>query len=292
MPAFGANTAIGANGVPNFSHIFVLVMENKERGDIIGNSAAPYINQLATTYSQGANNHGVSHPSLPNYLAMISGDTWGITTDCSPTDPACSFDVPSLPDQIEAAGKIWKGYMESMPAPCSLSGTTLYDIGHDPFVYFLPIKNNTSRCNSHVVNLDQLDVDLAAGMVPNFVFITPNACHDMHNCDVSGGDQWLSGYLPRILNAPAYQQDGVLFLIWDEGTTDANTIPFVLISPLGRRGFLSNLFENHYNMLRTIEDAWGLAPLRNAGVANPMGSTSLPRLGPRRQRPARPTRRR
>src|SRR5258708_5530722 len=180
---------------------------------------------------------------------MISGDTGGITTDCSPTDPACAFDVPSLPDQIEAAGKTWKGYMESMPAPCSLSGTTLYDIGHDPFVYLLPIKNNTSRCNSHVVNLDQLDVDLAAGMVPNFVFITRNACHDMHNCGVSDWDQWLSGYLPRILNAPAYQQDGVLFLLWDEGTTDANTIPFVLISPLGRRGFVSNAFENDVQQL-------------------------------------------
>jgi len=92
MPAFGANTAIGANGVPNFSHIFVLVMENKERGDIIGNSAAPYINQLATTYSQGANNHGVSHPSLPNYLAMISGDTWGSPrTAVRRTQPARSM---------------------------------------------------------------------------------------------------------------------------------------------------------------------------------------------------------
>src|SRR5258708_39460435 len=156
---------------------------------------------------------------------MISGDTGGITTDCSPTDPACAFDVPSLPDQIEAAGKTWKGYMESMPAPCSLSGTTLYDIGHDPFVYFLPIKNNTSRCNSHVVNLDQLDVDLAAGMVPNFVFITPNACHDMHNCDVSSGHQWLSGYLPPILNAPPYQHDGVLRVAMGTSTRHTAAAP-------------------------------------------------------------------
>src|SRR5712691_3276865 len=167
MPAFRVSAAPTVSEIPNFSHIFILVMENQERSDVIGNSAAPYINQLATTYAQGANNHGVSHPSLPNYLAMVSGDTWGITTDCSPTDPACSFDVPSLPDQVEAAGKTWKGYMESMPSPCSLGGTTLYDVSHDPFVYFLPIQRNTSRCNSHVVNLDQLDADLAAGAVPN-----------------------------------------------------------------------------------------------------------------------------
>ena len=258
-----------ARGLPNFKHIFIILMENKESGDVIGSSDAPYINSLAHQYAMAANYYGVSHPSLPNYLELLGGSTFGITSDC--TD--CFVNSSNLTDQLDAAHKSWKAYMEDMPSPCYVGDAGDYAQKHDPFIYFNDIRNNSARC-ANIVPLTRFGSDLAANALPNLVWITPNLCHDMHDCDVSTGDNWLKGFLPQILNSPAWQSSA-LFLLWDEGNSNAGCcqvaqgghIPMLVVSPLGKLGYVSTVNYDHASVLLTIEDAWGLPRLGDAACA-------------------------
>ncbi len=257
------------NSIPAFSHVFEIVMENHEASSIIGSSSAPYMNSLAQKYGLATNYYGIRHPSLPNYLALIGGDTFGITSDCT----TCFVNAPNLVDQFEGAGKSWKAYMESMPKPCYIGDSgSLYRQKHNPFIYFDNIRKNTVRCNN-IVPLTQFDTDLQNQTVPDYVWITPNMCNDMHDCSVSTGDTWLKTWVGKILASPAWQQNGVLFITFDEGSTNAGCcivaaggkIVTLVISPLGKPSYQSSIAYDHYSLLRTIEEAWGLPLLANAG---------------------------
>jgi acid phosphatase len=256
-----------ASALPNFTHVYVIVMENHEFQDIIGNASAPYINSLARQYAVGTAYTAITHPSLPNYMSLTGGET-AFTDDCD----GCTINAPSLPDQIEASGRSWKAYFEDMPAPCSTTDGTLYTTHHNPFVHYAPIVTDISRCQAHVVPLTALASDLASGSVPDFVWITPNLCSDMHDCPVASGDTWLSGVVPALLNTPDFATS-ILFLVWDEGTSTVGgggRVAMLPISPLVKPGFQSTVSENHFSLLRTIQAAWGLAPLGQAANAAPM----------------------
>jgi hypothetical protein len=258
-----------AAGLPNFTHIFILLMENKESGDVIGSGDAPYLNSLARQYGMAANYYGVSHPSLPNYLELLAGSTFGITSDC--TD--CFVNSSNLADQLDAAHKSWKAYMEDMPSPCYVGDAGDYAQKHDPFIYFNDIRTNPARC-ANIVPLTQFGRDLAANALPNLVWITPNLCHDMHDCDVGTGDSWLKGFLPQILNLPTWQSSA-LFLLWDEGSSNAGCCqvaqgghtPMLLLAPQGKHGYVSNVNYDHASVLLTIEDAWAMPRLGDAACA-------------------------
>jgi hypothetical protein len=278
--ASGAARPVAANGVPAFSHVFIIVLENKEYDAIIGNSRAPYLNQLAARYGLATQSYGLTHPSLPNYLALIAGSTFGNPQNC--TD--CFFNAPTLADQIEASGRTWKSYQESMPGPCTLGNTNLYVQRHNPFVYFDSIRLNAARCAAHVVPFTEYADDLARGTLPNYVWITPDLCNDMHDCPVAAGDAWLTQVVPTILGSAAYQNNGVLFITFDEGSTTAGCcngaaggrIVTLVISPLGKPSFQSAIPTTHYNLLRTVQDAWGLPPLGAAATSAPMSEYFLP----------------
>ena len=257
-------------GLPSFSHIFTIVMENEESTSIIGNPAAPFINGLAGRYGLATNYYAVSHPSLPNYLALTAGSTFGIASDCT----TCYLGAVNIADQVEASGRSWRAYMEDMPAPCySGAWSGNYAMKHDPFMYYDDIRLNPARCAAHVVPFSQFSVDVSAGRVPNYVFITPNMCNDMHDCPVSTGDSWLSRVVPAITASPAFLHGGVLFITWDEGASGAGCcgdawggrVATLVISPLAITGGRSAIAENHYSLLRTIEDAWHLGHLGAAG---------------------------
>lgn len=260
------------SSVPAFSHVFVIVMENNEYGNIIGSGAAPYINSLASTYGLATNYYGASHPSLPNYLALTSGSTFGITSDCT----TCYVSATNIADQVEASGRSWKAYMEDMPSPCYAgpwSGN--YAMKHDPFMYYTDIRNNAARCAAHVVPFTQFSTDMSSGAVPNFVWITPNMCNDMHDCSVATGDAWLRSVVPTITGSAAYRNGGVLFITWDEGSTSLGCcgdswgghVATLVISPRSIAGYRSGAAENHYGLLRTIEDAFRLSHLNAASWA-------------------------
>src|SRR5215212_11743533 len=188
-------TATPKPPVPNFDHIVVIIFENKEFGTVIGNPDMPTFNQLANDYTLLTEFYAVTHPSLPNYIAMIGGDTFGIKSNCS----NCFINAPSLPDLIEASGRTWKTYQEDMPEPCFLGDTDVYVQKHNPFVYFDPIRLNAERCRRSVVPLTDLPVDILSGSLPNFLFIKPNICNDSHDCSLDVTDAWLTTLLAGLI---------------------------------------------------------------------------------------------
>ncbi len=211
------------------------------------------------------------HPSLPNYLALIGGDTFGITDDCID----CFINAESLPDQIEASGRTWKSYQEDMPSPCFSGDTNVYVQKHNPFMYFDPIRLNAERCTRSVVPLTELDVDMNAGALPNFLFITPNICYSAHSCGLELADAWLNTLLDRLV--PALDKDGKPYLIivtWDEGQGDnsccglpehaGGRVATILISPQAKAAFQDDTPYTHYSLLKTIAEAWGLSYLGHA----------------------------
>jgi hypothetical protein len=257
--------------MPRFSRVVIIVLENKEYEVIIGSDRAPYLNSLANTYALATQFHGVTHPSLPNYIAMTSGGTNGITSNCT----NCHTSATNIVTQMERAGISWKGYMEGIPGPCSdvaESSDGLYAKKHNPFMYYDDIRNNPSRCNK-VVPLTHLDTDIQNGTLPQFVWVTPNMCHDMHDCRVSEGDAWMSKFVPKLLDTLGPR--GVLFVTFDEGNTNAGCCTYaaggriatIIAGPAARTHTSSSVRMSLYSLLRTIEDSWRLGRLGHAGCS-------------------------
>jgi len=240
---------------PDPTHVFVIVMENRSFDQVVGTGI---IAQLAGQYGMATNYHGVSHPSLPNYLAMTSGSTWGIADDGYHSLPA-----GGLGHQLTAAGVPWRAYMEGMNNGCFNSGYP-YALKHDPFAYY------GSACPPEVVSFDQFAPDMASGNVPRLAWITPGLCHDGHDCSNAVADAWLSQTVPQILGSTAWQDGGVLFITWDEGEDSANSVLTLVIhpDPLAHR---SAKPYNHYSLLASIEDLLGVPRLGQAAQAAPMG---------------------
>ncbi len=245
------------------AHIFLILMENHSAGQIIGNPAAPYINALASRYSLATDYSALFHPSLPNYIALTSGSNQGITDDRSPPSAGYAVNAVNIADRIEASGRSWKSYGESMPAPGYANDTALYATRHVPFLYYTDVLDNATRLKRHVVPFGRLAADLrSAGTTPDYAFITPNLCSDMHDCPVSVGDRWLSRVVPTILGSPAFTTSRSLLVItWDEGTGGDNHVATILAGSAAKLGYRSARPYDHYSLLHTIEVAWGLKPL-------------------------------
>jgi phosphatidylinositol-3-phosphatase len=252
-------------------HIVVIVMENKEYDSVIGSSSAPYINRLATHNVLLTHEYAVSHPSLPNYLALTGGSTFGISSDCT----TCYVHKTNLVDQLERKGFTWKAYMETMPSACytgSFAGNAPNDYAkkHDPFIYFDDIRTDPQRCAKVVPFTVLKRTDLKQGL-PDFAWITPNECHDMHDCSVQTGDDWLRQWVPKIL--ADLGSNGILIITFDEGSSDASCcslgsagghVATIIAGPGAGNGVKINANADHYSLLRLIEDAWNLPRMRHA----------------------------
>ncbi len=254
------------------TRIAVMVLENHEVDDVVGNPQAPYLTALARRYALLTGGHGLDHPSLANYIGLVTGTTAGITSDCLPSQ--CPVDAPSLVDQLETAGVSWRAYMESMPRACfHYDGDEAgpYAQRHNPFAYLTRVWSRPERCRK-VVPLSRLQADGRRGLA-RFTWITPNLCHDMHDCDVSAGDSWLQGAVPPLLRALGPR--GVLVLTFDEGTTNESCcngsrggrVAIVLAGAGALPGATSARAVDHYSTLATIEDVLGLPRLANAQSA-------------------------
>jgi len=243
----------------------VIVMENRSYDQAIKGG---YTAELAKKYAVATNYHGVSHPSLPNYLALTSGSTWGIADDGWHSLPA-----GGLGSQLTAAGIPWRAYMEGMLGSCTRSGYP-YALKHNPFPYF------GGSCPSQVVSFSQFDQDMA-GTVPNFVWITPDLCHDGHDCSTATADKWLSQTVPKILATSAWKEGGVLLITLDEGEDSANHV-LTLVIHQGTIIRSSHLSYDHYSLLASIEDRFGLPRLGQAAHASAMDDLlmAMPRLTP------------
>jgi acid phosphatase len=260
--------------------VFTIVMENHSYGDIVGNAAAPYINQLVKQGAVAAGYHdSYVHPSEPNYIWMVSGENFGILDDNDPTPANAITSKSHLVDQLEMAGLTWKTYQESMGAPCGLTSHGEYAVKHNPFAYFADINGSNGksfapgpRCTEHVVDYTQLAVDLQAGNVPNYVFITPNMINDMHDGSVQQGDAWLAAEVPKILASDAYKNGGALFILWDEGSSQGDDPPFIAVSPGAKPGFVSHTSYDTSSFLMTVQTMLGVEPL----PCGPQPTTTTP----------------
>ena len=261
----GFGAARPAQPIPSFEHIIVVVFENKETPSVVGNPSAPTFNSYARTYASLTRYYGVTHLSLPNYLALVSGSTQGITSDCV----TCEFDARSLADTLEAAGRTWKAYLEGLPRRGFLGGFSgRYAKKHDPFAYFRSIARSDAR-RQRLVPLSELAADAEAGALPDFSLVVPDLCHSMHDCSVSVGDAWLRRTVRPLLQVPRT----VVFVVFDEGTTSAHGgghVPALAVGTAVRRHSAFRGFTNHYGLLRTVEDAWGLPRLGRSAGARPI----------------------
>jgi phosphatidylinositol-3-phosphatase len=301
------------NDVKNYQHVFIIMMENTGYNSLVGNPNAPWINGAIAKYGVATNYFGAAHPSQPNYIAS----TAGITGPFSDNDEV--LPVTNIVDQLESHGKTWKGYMQSYSL-CTTKfdhacGNQLYERKHNPFISYADVETNAARL-ANLVDFSQFGTDLANDTVPDYSWISPDQCHDMHGraathadpCDFSNvqqliatGDQFLKDTVGAIQASPAWNGNSVIFVTWDEsdftgsgpsgfgdtsGCCDA-VVPFggghvltIVISHSDHQARSSAVAYNHYSMLRTIEDGWGLGCLGfTCDTANVPAMTDL--VGPK-----------
>ncbi|MGW5745372.1 alkaline phosphatase family protein [Amycolatopsis sp. NPDC003861] len=248
-----------AAAVPAFDHIVLVMFENKKYSSINGSSSAPYFNTLASQSAKFTNSFAITHPSQPNYVALFSGATQGVTDDSCPANLGAKA---NLGRQLIDAGKTFKGYSEAMPSDgytgCS-SGT--YRRKHNSWVDFsnVPAASNL-RFSGFPSDFTQL---------PTVAFVTPDMCSDMHDCSVGTGDTWLKK------NLDAYAQwakthNSLLITTFDEDSgTSVNQIFTTFTGANVKVGSYSESI-NHYTVLRTIEAAYGLPGIGNAASKSPI----------------------
>jgi hypothetical protein len=274
-PAFvhlAANPPCGRTAEPpqRYDHVVWIVMENKHLHGVHESQQAPYLDELADVCGASMAMTAETHPSLPNYLAMTSGSTHGITGNVTPAE--APLDAPSIFTQLDGD---WRAYAEDLPGPCVRENAGDYAVRHVPALYYTDLQ---PLCETHVLPLTAA-VDLSA----RFTFITPDLCGGLHRCANGGmtttgqlrnGDAWLQRWMPRLLNSPEYRAGRTaIILTWDEGTRTDQRIPTVVIAPSVRPGTESRTPLTHYSLLKGTEEMLGL-PVTLGRAADP-GTTSL-----------------
>ena len=235
--------------LPRPAHVVVIVEENKSFGQIVGNRRAPIINALLERGALFTNAHGVTHPSLPNYLALFAGVTNDNGDGCPAT--GISVNAPNLGSELHAAHLSFNGFSESLP----ISGSTICAAGtyarkHAPWIAFANVPRSDHRSfASFPRSFDSL---------PTVSFVIPNVDDDMHDGSIAQGDAWIHDHLERLLHW-ADTHDTLVVLTWDEGFDLGNTVATVLYGPMIKPGRYAQRIS-HYELLRTIEDFYKLPP--------------------------------
>ncbi len=260
---------------PHIGTVFLIVMENHNWSSIKSNASAPYINDTLLPMASHAEqyfNPPAIHPSEPNYIWLEAGTNFGILNDAEPAQNHQST-TSHLTTLLDAAGLSWRAYQEDIGGTvCPISSQGLYAAKHNPMVFFDDVTGtndpNSAYCIAHQRPYTEIDADLTNDTVARYNFITPNLCNDMHNScapllnAVAQGDAWLSTEVPKILQSAAYQNDGALFITWDEGSGGDGPIGMIVLSPLAKGGGYSNaLHYTHSSMLRTLQEIFGVTPL-------------------------------
>ena len=245
--------------IPVIDHVVIIVEENRSLASLIGSDKAPYINKIADEGAIATNYRSVTKNP---YIALTSAASTNISNSCDPQQAKCQTKVANITDEIEASGRTWKMFAESMPTSCGFKNTSKYAVRHNPFMYYPSISADTGQCSSQIVPYSALKDDLANSTLPNYVFISPNVCNDMHSCSTSKGDKWLSQNVPTILSSSAFtKKNSLLVITWDEGTKTDSKVLTIFLGPAAKSNYLSNEPHTHYSVLKTIEYLWGLKPL-------------------------------
>jgi phosphatidylinositol-3-phosphatase len=257
--ASATGSAVRAGGVPRPAHIVVVVLENHGYSQIIGSPDAPFLNQLAARGALFTHSYAITHPSEPNYLALFSGSTQGVTGDPCPI----TFSAPNLASGLLAAGKTFAGYAEDLPAPGSLAcDARQYARQLAPWAAF---RNVPAAMGQPFASFPAADFS----RLPTVSFVIPGLCYDMHNCSVATGDAWLRTHLSSYADW-AMTHDSLLIVTWDEDDfTTVNHIATMFVGQQVRPGRYAQQIT-HYSVLATIEAAYGLARDGRAAATAPI----------------------
>ena len=241
--------AHAAGPVPSPDHTLVVVLENHAYSQVIGSSSAPYINSLKAGGANLTQSFAVTHPSQPNYYALFSGSTQGVSDD-SCVKPGFSS-AANLGSEVIAAGKTWGSYNETLPSQGSTTCSSGdYAQKHNPWFGFSNVPTSTAK------TFAQFPTDYST--LPKMAFVTPNLCSDMHNCSVSTGDTWIKNNLGAYATW-AKTHNSLLVVTFDEDNRlSGNRIATVLYGQPVTAGSSSSTTYNHYDLLRTLEDSQGL----------------------------------
>jgi hypothetical protein len=309
-----ASTLTGQN-FPRYDHVFLVIMENEGYQQVIGNSYAPIMNALAQDYGLATNYRGVADPSEPNYVAMLGGDFFGISSDDPYWFPGQTVNAANLMSQLEQASLSWRGYFQNMPYPgyrgycypdkCNgiPDADTQYVSKHNGIVNFANLQTPTEL--GKMFPFTQLSADLAAGRVPSFSYIVPDECDDMHGAPpwcvdsdntntvqqswlIARGDKFVGDVVNQITSSSTWQAGrNAIIITFDEGTTATSQVATIVITNHGPRGLTDNTSYNHYSLLASLQRTFGLGCLLNSCNAAPMtplfdiaGSTTTPTLPP------------
>ena len=306
---------MGAQSFPQYDHVFLLIMENENYNQVIGNANAPILNALAQSYGLATNYRGVADPSEPNYVAMLGGDFFGINSDDPYWFPGHTVSANNLMSQLEGAGKTWRGYFQNMPYPgyrgycypdkCNgiPDADTQYVTKHNGIVNFANLQTPAEL--GKMFPFTQLSADLAAGSVPNFSYIVPDECHDMHGAPpwcvdsdntgtvqqswlIAQGDKFVGSVVNLITSYSVWKSgNNAIVVTFDEGNIATSQIATIVIANHGPRGVTDNTSYNHYSLLASLQQTFGLGCLVNSCTSTPMsplftitGSTDIPTLPP------------
>jgi hypothetical protein len=256
---------------PPVGRVAVIVLENRSYEQVIGNRHAPYLNSLARRGALATRYFAITHPSLPNYVALTTGGHVGVNHDCA----TCRAEGTSLVNELDGAGISWRAYFENRPRHVTgpyVRGAA-YNRHYNPFVYTEAL--GASDLADDTTNFSRLWSDLSARKLPSFSWIAPNVWHDGHTAPLASADRFAARLVPRVLKALG--PHGVLFLTWDEGRkTDlrgahglgGGHVALIALGPGARPGARVRIRANHYALLRTIEARLRLRPLGHARAAS------------------------
>ena len=289
----GLSVSAYGSSSPLAPHIMVVMMENESQSELIGNADAPNTNALAQEYGLATQSYAVAHPSLPNYLELLSGSEYGVTSDTTPSSAGIPSSAQTLVDQLEAAGISWRAYFEDMPS----AGYTGDDTGgldayggdyylqhHNPFVYFPAVTSLSDFTDNMVPLSTNFTSDLNSASPPAFVWVTPNAVDDMHDgpensygdTNPSLGDAWLGNFVSQVQSTTWYSQGGNIVIEWDEGmdsdtsglgsaeTGGGHIITIDVSAALKADPRQDTTPVNTAGILHSIEGAYGLPYLADA----------------------------
>jgi phosphatidylinositol-3-phosphatase len=257
------------NALPQFGQVILVVEENHSYSEVIGNSAMPYLNSLASSYGLATQYFANSHPSLGNYFVLTTGQI--VTTNDSFTGTVSADNVVR---ELSAAGKTWKSYAENLPSPGYTGGDQYpYVKRHNPFAYLTDVLNNSAQAQN-LVPFTQFAADLANHQLPNFAFIAPNLLDDAHDGTLQAADSWLQQNIAPLIASSSFQNDGLLIIVFDEsdGSDSAHGgghVAALIISPKAKAGYQSTFLYQHQSTLRLILHGLGVTTYPGAASTAP-----------------------
>src|SRR6184192_3810525 len=256
--------------IPAVGHMVIVVEENSDYSDVIGNAAMPYLNGLAQQYALATQYYADTHPSIGNYFELATGQI--LTND----DGSSTIEnVDNIVRELVAAGKTWKSYAEDLPSV----GYTGGDVGnyarkHNVIALLSDVVNSATQ-RDNLVPFSQFATDLAAGNLPDYSFVAPNLCNDAHDCSLATADQWLQTNIDPLVKNAAFQRDGLLVITFDESSGDnvngGGHVATVIVSPKAKHGYEGVGVYEHQSLLRLTAQALGVTPPNAAATAPDMG---------------------